>query len=119
MEKMDTREDLVRQQKVYILICPFCKNRFVIPFIYRTHLMAHIKHHSDENLFSCNICPKTHRDIMKIVLHIEKIHSEKFCKNPHSPHVREVENKNKEEKINIISELGNNDSDPFPLKLPY
>ena len=56
---------------------------------------------------------------MKIVLHIEKIHSEKFCKNPHSPHVKEVENKNKEEKINIISELSKNESDPFPLKLPY
>ena len=77
--EMDTGKDsdTLGQRDICILKCPFCENKYVSPCIYRTHLMAHVVYHSDKNLFVCGICPRNGDDIMEIVLHIEKTHSER------------------------------------------
>ena len=74
---MDTREDIVDQRDICVLKCPFCESNFVIPIVYRTHLGAHISFHSEESIFNCKLCPKDHFDLLEIVLHVEKVHSEK------------------------------------------
>ena len=116
---MGTDEDQHSSRDICILKCPFCYTNFIIPFVYRTHLAAHISFHSREDTFSCRICPKEHLDIMNIVLHVEKWHSEKRRIDPTSPIVKNIEQENLEEKYRMISELGACDDQPFPLKLPY
>ena len=43
--------------------------------------------------FGCGICPKEDYDIMEIVLHFKKGHSEKRRKTPNSPLSKEVKQK--------------------------
>ena len=116
---METEEDLNKQRDICILKCPFCENNFIIPFVYRTHLAAHISFHSKEDIFSCKICPWKHLDLIDIVLHVEKFHSEKRRQNPNSALVKDIEQENLDEKYRMISELGVCDDQTFPLKLPY
>ena len=57
--------------------------------------------------FCCGICPREDDDIMEIVLHFEKRHSEKRRQTPNSPLAKEV--KQKYDKFKIVfhlSELG-------------
>ena len=118
---MDTGKDsdTLGPRDICILQCPFCENKYVIPCIYRTHLMALLVYHSDKNFFFCRICPRDGDDIMEIVLHIEKRHSEKRRQNPNSPLAKEVEIQNFDEKYKMIFELSKSDDDTFPLALPY
>ena len=118
---MDTDEDsdFLGPRNICILQCPFCESKYAIPCIYRTHLMAHVVYHSDKNFFFCGICPRNGDNIMEIVLHIEKTHSEKRRQNPNSPLAKEVEQQNVDEKYEMIFYLSKCDDDTFPLALPY
>ena len=119
--EMDTGKDsdTLGPRDICILQCPFCENKYMIPCIYRTHLMAHLVYHSDKNFFFCRICPRDGDDIMEIVLHIEKRHSEKRRQNPNSPLTKEVEQQNVDEKYKMIFDFSKCDDETFPLALPY
>ena len=70
---MDTREDIVDQRDMCVFKCPFCN----FPIVYRTHLGAHISFQSRRTIFNCKLCPEDHFDLLEIILHVEKVHSEK------------------------------------------
>ena len=110
---MDTREDIFDQRDICVLKCPFCESNFVIPIVYQTHLSAHISFHSEENIFNCKLCPEDHFDLLEIVLHVEKVHSEKRRPAPGSVLVRNVERQNLEERYRMISQLGACDDQTF------
>ena len=65
------------------------------------------------------MCPKGHFDLLEIVLHVEKVFSEKRRQAPGSVLVRNVERQNLEERYRMISQLGACDDQTFLLKLPY
>ena len=116
---MDITPDTPQQQDICILKCPFCSNNFIIPHVYRTHLLAHIHYHSRGNVFSCGLCPKKHKVITSIITHIEKGHSKRIRQQATSPFTKQVERANLAEKERQILQLSNSDDPDFLLKLPY
>ena len=117
MDKQD--EVRVKPENIHILTCPFCKEDYIIPTIYRTHLAAHINFHSKNNTFICKICPEENLNLTNIAVHVEQLHSKRRRENPDSDIIKEIEQKNLHEKYTMISELSKHDKNPFPLELPY
>ena len=109
----------VKPRFLTILTCPYCKEDFIIPTIYRTHLAAHINYHSKQDNFSCNICPETDLILTNMAVHVEQLHSKKRRQNSESDNIKEIENKNLSEKYRMILELSKYDDQPFPLVLPH
>ena len=116
---MDTTPDDPNQTDIFIIKCPFCPNRFVIPHIYRTHLLAHIHYHSRGNMFQCGMCPKEHRNISRLVKHIEGRHSKRTRQHSTSLLSRQIERDNLSEKERQIAQLSTSEDPNFLPKLPY
>lgn len=116
---MDITPDPPQQTVICILKCPFCSNNFVIPHVYRTHLLAHIHYHSRGNVFSCGLCPKKHKVITSIITHLEKGHSKRIKQQKSSPFTIQIERDNLAEKERQILQLSISDDPNFLLKLPY
>ena len=116
---MDTTPDDPNLADIYILRCPFCANRFVIPHVYRTHLLAHIHSHCRGNRFQCRMCPKEHRDITCLVNHIERRHSKRMRQHSNSPLFQQIERDNLTEKERQIAQLSTSEDPSFLPKLPY
>ena len=119
-QPMDLSSDEERpRNKIFVLTCPFCKDKFVIPMVFVSHLAGHIAFHSDRNLFKCNLCDRIDRSLTFMAIHVEKHHSVKRSIPLDSAKAEQITNRNLAERDNMISVLGKCDDPSRNFWLPY
>ena len=119
-QPMDLSSDEERpRNKIFVLTCPYCKEKFVIPMVFVSHLAGHIAFHSDRNLFKCNLCNRIDRSLTFMATHVEKHHSVKKSIYLDSAKAKQITDRNLAEKDNMISVLGECDDFSRNFWLPY
>ena len=119
-QPMDLSSDEERpRNKIFVLTCPFCKDKFVIPMVFVSHLAGHIAFHSDRNLFKCNLCDRIDRSLTCMAIHVEKHHSVKRSILLDSAKAKQITNRNLAERDNMISVLGKCDDPSRNFWLSY
>ena len=107
------------RRKIFVKTCPFCNDVFVIPIVFVSHLVGHVRFHSDRNLFKCNICDRIDRSLTCMATHVEKHHTMKKSIHLDSAKAKQITDRNLAEKDNMISILGECDDCSRNFWLPY
>ena len=107
------------RRKIFVKTCPFCNDVFVIPIVFVSHLVGHVRFHSDRNLFKCNICYRIDRSSTVIAVHVEKHHAVKRSIFLDSAKAKLITNRNMAERDRMISVLGRSDDPSRNFWLPY
>ena len=97
------------RRKIFVKTCPYCKDEYVIPRVFVSHLAGHIQFHSDLNLFKCTICDLVDRSSTVVALHVETHHAVKRSIFLDSARAKLITNRNLIERDGMISVLGKND----------
>ena len=102
--------------------CPFCLKRFVLTFVFNTHLRAHVNYYhrfsGDDNTyrgqpFICIKCGFQSDDIVAVTSHLEFIHSARYRVEPGME--GQILAENRREQARIVFLLSHRDDLADPL----
>ena len=114
--------DLSPDSGMYAVACPFCRKRFILTFVFNTHLRAHVNYYhrfsGDDNTyrhqpFVCIKCGFQRDDIVEVTTHLEFVHSARYRVEPRME--RQILAENHREQSRIIFLLSRKDNLADPL----